>query len=902
MLEKVRQQKISNAVRNSLKKNILKSSIVDLRNKSEANQAELNVGEFSNIVKPSTSVFSQNAEIEVDRLKHLLHQISQYKQNLLKNVIRKGDIPEKDAKNVSIEQNDKKILSPEMKLDGREKRVEKVSSLVSKDLPLQNSPSEVTDSEVPIEIIIKVHPKIGPVKVRKSTRRIENEPRGTASGTDNKKKNSEMAPNREKNSKSSKVARETMYITEDTSSSTAYQSLPEKFSLLPNDYAKESKHKLNSDLMQYITRLLGMNVDIVKGLSASVSTVTTGSCTINTSGNCSPNASAPYFDAERLEKLQEFISDNYSFLGEVNDAIEREKNEKNNANERRNQVGVIWLETLCEKIIRLKSRSRKTISKVRDQELNCTIKDISHPIPAQHSKQQVTLKPTIVQSPTQITSRDMVDVQRQLDTHILKNFAEYTNNCHRKIDGIARMMDQVRREKLKLIENSLSSGDFGQFTECKEILGTAKHNEAYNSVNDTKDFSSQREDPASEEINNILQKQIRPFGVSKDSGISILSRPISSDFRDSPEVCAPLDEAEKSFQPLLKEITKVTQIRSCEDEVSTNNKNYLKEPDEKAQKRAQKPPLTLNRFSPHEPHELSTIAEVETPSASKVNLLLNVETIEPFPSFTVYEKFQQQKGEHSNAALAECGDAVDTALKTFTGLQDYGIIEDSGKRNEIKGSSHSSSSVVDILKELKRRNLMTEPFKYIENSIIDFRPFLSDLAVNELHQNPIGINSTKRTLDDELDLTNNTFSEIQDINIHDFTQSIKKNLHCSINSDVTESPSNIREHAESSASEKSLLLSSTGQPMNLKEFLSRELTEHYGMNAKKSSNESSLSSQFMRSLINAASSNSSSSDRDNLRTSTPVNRHANNTVSNDTKLVYSSSISTVKLSGSDILE
>lgn len=880
-----------------------------------------------------TVVSSENSGIEVDRLKDLLYQINHYRKKLHQDI-------EKIQGHNSEEHQ--KLLARARELDEREKRLQSDIRQNAESQLAKTSSSEGSDFTSPIEIIIKVKPK-GGASIRKSIRCIDKVSKEPSQGLSRNPRTerplsmppsqaveehpNDVAPKKlaNENSKPPLEIEEITQKTEDSSVSTTYRSLPKKISVpLTQDKENGKVHKnLNSDLMQYITRLLGMNVNLKPGLSASVSTITTpGTNTINTTANnTSSNASAPCFDNDRLERLQEFINDNYSFLCEVNDALEDQKNERSS------QVNVIWLETLCERKLQSKKPVSKSSSRPTElegrfptqfterQEREETVRQKSKRTVQQESsrtqqqegsrtqqqeslrtqqQEQVAVRPLLGQGSSHITSRDMVDVTKHLESHILKNLTEYTTNCHKRIDEIAQMMERVRREKQQLIENSLSSGDLGQFTEYREIR--LKQSQAVNSANDTKESASQREDPPSEEINNILQKQTRPFGVSKDSGISVLSRPLtSSEFRDSPDVHVLTDEAENTFQPILKDIAKPSNVRLTVDIAPTNDKNTQvlnKEQDEKTQKRAQKPPLSLNRCSPHEPHELSTIAEVETPSASKVNLLLNVESIEPFPSFTAFKKNQQplkQISLHNVVALDDFGEAIqEITLKSFTGLQEYGLKVDNDGGNESSGSSTSSSSMVDIVKELQRRNIMTEPFKYIESSIVEFRPFLPELS-----QTRDQADSTKRS-QDALELTSfqssNTLSGIQEIDIQGSSANFEKDI--SSPSKGTQLPTNVMRPDQEFASDQSSLSSSkSGQPMNLKEFLSRELTDHYRANTNKSSNDSSLSSQFMRSLLNMASkrSSSTSSDRDQLRTSTPVYRN----VSNTNLLTDTASISTI---------
>lgn len=948
-LEQTRKKKMNDAVENSLKRNIFQCPIADSKTLNRAKSTEMNVrspeiqtSDTSSKHK-ATDVTSEKTEFEIDRLKKLLVQINQQKNKILGDFKKSQDISGPDwkklakcleklleekcslSKTLQSNEKDEELLARERELDEREKRLENHAKQL-----------KVPAVVPPVEIIIKVHPKLDSAKIRKSIRVIDTlskEPSKVYRRTPKKIVNVKTTPhettrspkkstNREE--KPPVIAVEHGHKSEDSSISTTYQLLPEKISLKPTQQIEENgtvHHKLNKDLMKYITRLLGMNIDIGKQLSLTASTVPTpGSSTINASGNdCSSNTSGLCFDSD-FKRLQEFISDNYSFLGEVSNALEKTEDQNDECSK---QVEGIWRETLCEKKLHRKAREVKPGKSVLMQ------------LPSLNKQTREKAVSSAGPSCSHITIRDMVDVTRHLESHMLTNFAEYTANCHKRIDDIAQMMDQVRREKQKLIENSLSSGEFGHYTEYIEIQGAGrKQIAAADSANDPKESSSQREDLPSEEINNILQKQTRPFGVSKDSGISMLSRPVtSSDFRDSPDVRVNSDERENTFRPILKDVIKPTHMRLTKDGGSMDtNKNILlstKDQDEKGPKKSHKTPLSLNRFSPHiekprDPHELSTIVEVETPSVSKVNLLINaddhVDIIEPFPSFTAYERNLQPGKEYKSFVTLDYVKNVfdDITLNSFAGLQDYGIIGVSkcdNRLDEAEQSSEKSSSDVDIIKELKRRNILTEPFKYMdshETNIENFMPFTtsqrdkphqkqfcrnkpdSEVRMEDLAN--LNMKCPDSTQERDSTRSNDTLSGIQEIDIETKASSSTKS------STETGTSTNIKSYQKSSPSDRSSSSSKTGQPMNLKDFLSRELNERSLSHADKSSRESSLSSHFMQALLNVSSrrsgSSSISSDRDKLRTSTPVHHNANSTVipSINTQLITCTSISTLKFS------
>lgn len=941
------------------------------------------------------------------------------------------------------------LQAREQKLNEREKRLENGIRQLYKSQKVQVAPesvetesissSDATSGVPPVEIIIRVQPKSG-VKVRKSIRCIDTlirepgrvypktpkkskkpspdveepkkvEPEKTQQQTQTSPATSDAPKPILKKPESSKpststikqVTHPTTFIRRpsDDSSSTTYQSLPERIYLdssanVTADSTRKPHHKLNPALMHYITRLLGMNQNIGNQLSVSASTVSTpGSSTINTSGNNASNSDAqgPSFDDNRLKRLQEFINDNYSFLSEINETLERSHSQERNE-ESIARVDGIWRDVLCKK----KPSRQVPLKPAKDvapppptKQVEQTFKKPQPPArppapktsssrassasqpqrPQQTHQRQVpeqSQKPRTTAPPPRppITSKDMLNVTKYLESHMLNNFTEYTANCQKRIGELAQMMEKVRQEKQKLIENSLSSGEFGHYTEYREIAMPGKVQDApTTSASDLKDSPSQREDPPSEEINNILQKQTRPFGVSKDSGISILSRPVtSSDFRDSPDARVTSEERENTFQPILKDIPKPPRVKlTPADGISGETLNIsqlIREQEERAQRKL-KPPLSLNRFSPlekpHEPHELSTIAEVETPSASKVNLLdkvtEDVDRVEPFPSFSEYAKNLVANPQHSMdtslTTLVDIRNALeDMKLKSFTAPVDYGIREIS---HEVEcQSSSNDSSLVDIVEEMKRRKIITEPFKYRDENVEDV-DHTTPTAIHQvvLPQSPKRKPPQSRILlktpepkDDQREEvktptkrrplvepppppeshgSNDTLSGIQEIEKEsaldlkgmglNWAASMmkrggeSKKLESSSSSSSVEKGASIAIEIDidhTSTSDRSSSSNTSGRPLNLREFLARELTRRSQAAGDKSlSDESSLSSQFMRSLLNAtgrSSSASKSQSDEKLRTSTPV-RNSLTLKSGNTQLFTGDSLSTLKGSEGD---
>lgn len=1066
-----------------------------LHNVAQPNKAKIHNDEINNMVKVERL---KDLLERINHQKKLLLREIEKSNDIpgpdLEKVMQCLDKLEKEKAAVDVQPDKKQelegLMARELKLDEREKRfqdrVKELYNSQKKFIAKQSEKNEIESSETseegfkvqPVEIIIKVQqPKSPRTRQRKTIRcvdKLSREPGRAYPKTPKKKTKaveveadvlevpkkpepvkvqqqtqtspvlSEVPPKPIlKKPQDPQQVRDNSRKSDDSSQSisTTYQSLPERIVAAPtinSELLRKPHQKLNPALMHYITRLLGMNKNIGNQLSVSASSVSTpGTSTINSSGNngSSPDAQATCFDQKRLEKLQEFINDNYSFLSEINETLDRSQLQEQ-TEDNITKIDIIWRDVLRNKKVQQSppkskpsgSRSkvqqanaaplqsqptqnvvsnapppnkrslgippsqsssrltqqtnqRQNISQQTDKQPQAERRNAATVSGQKASASHATTSRTQTQVPgsrpptarREITNRDMINVTKHLESHMLNNFAEYTANCQKRIGDLAMMMERVRQEKLKLIENSLSSGEFGHFTEYREIVVPGKTQDApTTSASDLKDSPSQREDPPSEEINNILQKQTRPFGVSKDSGISMLSRPVtSSDFRDSPDVRVTSEERENTFQPILKDIPKPPRVKvtQADGELSeaTKDVSMSKEQEEKAQKKL-KPPLSLNRFSPHnekphEAHELSTIAEVETPSASKVNLLdkieeLGMEGIESFPGFDEYVQTIQEPAvpiSPSFPDLAELKDALDELkLKSFLKPEDYGIPEISRE----KDMSSSDSTIADIIVELKRRDIFGRSFvdlsenenttpqnteqiedprspkrKPAQSRIIIRTPELDIQIQRETVRTPTKKRpQTEVAPRPESPTSNDTLSGIQEIEKEpkddlgidlqkmglnwaasmfkrdgeskqvensSSSTSIEKGRSIEIEIDTNKSSAGARSSSTSSTS-------STGQPLNLREFLVRELNKR--SRAEKSfSDESSLSSQFMRSLLNVSSRNASSSsksgettDREKQRTSTPVQTKGSNQLSvprsGNTNLFIGDSLSTLKAS------
>lgn len=515
----------------------------------------------------------------------------------------------------------------------------------------------------------------------------------------------------------------------------------------------ESK-KLEPSLTHYINRLLGMSRNSIDklGVSSSSEIPTPSDSVINVSGNVT--SSEQYsVDESRLEKLQKFIQENYSFLSEMEETI---KNQSISGSDDKSMMEVekIWLNKL--EIKENEMREKKSIEKKKKIPAKVTKKQApkrfeKKPVPATKkeltkkseeklvpvTKKQLTkrsddkvaptvfketekpFKPALIKKT--VTEPEKIAIQppkaessqtttteeyekNQCGGDMITRYNELTENCNQRISDLAELINKVRSEKLRLLENSLSSSERGQnSTEYMDLPLALKGN------NQSPDDSSRLSDLHTEEAAKRLSSA-RHIGISKDSGISI-SRPVtSSDYRDSPDTI--------EFTPILKDIPK-NQIKLPEiklnDDSLTQQEVDLQTWKMQFQQKKSKPPTSINRYSPQlDPtaiHELSTIAEVETPATSRINASINDDksdmkvTVKEFLNVTELENLEYKQF---------------PSPKEFNNEIDLTNLE----------KSSSEASLPDVMAELKRRNLITESYGYFGDE--NDQPSSSESNVNSL--------------------------------------------------------------------------------------------------------------------------------------------------------------------------
>uniref|UniRef100_A0A1Y9H2L5 Uncharacterized protein n=1 Tax=Anopheles dirus TaxID=7168 RepID=A0A1Y9H2L5_9DIPT len=425
---------------------------------------------------------------------------------------------------------------------------------------------------------------------------------------------------------------------------------------------------LNPHLLKYIVRLLGMSRQSIDQLGVSTTSVSTPSeSVVNVSSNRSGAALAPdEEEIERTERLRKFIDENYNFLQEIDETLRRSDQstvgDRSEIDEQSvvdaaevSRVEGVWMDTLRRRERRMKKNKDK---KKAAAQLSLN-EHVAHAVPvappisapvvpppvaAQAVVKEGSLK-SILKSPKRDASSkvakiitpqghvEVINLSDREEQEILDRYSQLTERCSQRITELSQMINQVREEKRRLIEDSISSLDqqdsSTKYMELPVVLGAgagagsraqvagppAARDESAASPDPAPTPPAQptADDPVSEEIDNIFSS--KQIGLSKDSGIA-MSRPLTaSDIRESPSEEGSQGKEPLPFEPFLKDIPKPGEMQAVAAVGPA-----------KGAARRTAPPVAIARFSPQLPdelpmHELSTIPEVETPAVatSKVN-------------------------------------------------------------------------------------------------------------------------------------------------------------------------------------------------------------------------------------------------------------------------------------------
>nr|XP_029728900.1 LOW QUALITY PROTEIN: titin-like [Aedes albopictus] len=721
---------------------------------------------------------------------------------------------------------------------------------------------------------------------------------------------------------------------------------------VPSTRVQQRGQNLNPNLMQYIVRLLGMSRQSIEqlGVSSSTTVSTPHESVVNVSANQSSSAEeVTSRDQSRMDKLRRFIDENYNFLQEIDETL-KEQELSGTADENISRVEDVWMKTLSRKEKEIRREKPKMAAPptgqsppVRDSSLKSILK----------SPKKTPAKVATIMTPQ--GNVEVIDLTDRAEQEALEKYSHLAENCSKRISELSDMIQKVREEKKKLIENSLSSSD--QPESSTKYLDLPRSQQKAPQAPEAAGISPQsaKDDPVSEEINNIFTNS-RQIGLSKDSGIA-MSRPVtSSDYRDSPDTRpanagAPQFESSEdlssremvapavsvAFEPLLKDIPKVSPRLP---HVETNDQAVPPEPKDIPLAKRTKPPVAITRYSPQleEPiaaHELSTIPEVETPLASKANIsVVPSEKLDPaeqllvevrdklleharalgyedFPNYQQYVREQNLEGTRYDPEktsysrlhdLLEVTDRSDLRYQNFpVPAPEMNITEESNKQNnkkaELDSNSSSSTTLPDVVAELKLRKIIDKSFdNSLDDSNLSTPESGSLLALHPLpekspikaHQNQ---NDGHKTPEQSVSETTASLErDLNQLGLRWASTMLKKNQQALLQDHSSSSSLSPAEDIRRQSGRNPQPLPSlrddpndsqnavAGKPLNLKEFIARELMIRTHSDPSSLSESSSPCSLLLRSLLDISHINASTTpelltqttDRNIQRTSTPV--------------------------------
>uniref|UniRef100_A0A182MN26 Uncharacterized protein n=1 Tax=Anopheles culicifacies TaxID=139723 RepID=A0A182MN26_9DIPT len=411
-------------------------------------------------------------------------------------------------------------------------------------------------------------------------------------------------------------------------------------------------------------------------------------------------------EVERVNRLRKFIDENYNFLQEIDETLRRSDQSTLGGSDRSgaselidgslmnepsdeaevSRVEGIWMETLRRRERAMQKQQRKAPvgndeqpvkgkpgKKLKDKPRNVDRENQSAQpttgetaqskgIESASQPPQTSSAPTvkegslksILKSPKRDTSSkvakiitpqghvEVINLSDREEQEILERYSQLTERCSQRITELSQMINQVREEKRRLIEDSLSSLDQQESTKYMDLppaissslaaqppLGVRNPSDVVSSPPGpssapTAGVPPNGDDPVSEEIDNIFSS--KQIGLSKDSGIA-MSRPLTaSDIRESPSEEGSQGREPLPFEPFLKDIPKPAPGASTGGQVEIAAGPKL------LSLRRSTPPVAIARFSPQLPdelpmHELSTIPEVETPAPIATSKVTDLSTV-----------------------------------------------------------------------------------------------------------------------------------------------------------------------------------------------------------------------------------------------------------------------------------
>lgn len=346
----------------------------------------------------------------------------------------------------------------------------------------------------------------------------------------------------------------------------------------------------------------------------------------------------------------------------------------------------------------------------------------------------------------------------------MERIANLTEKCTQRLSNLAKVLEEVRKNKSSAfshLSTGESSSESEQKTNRKNVFKSLSQSQLTHNVSENKENlrHSAKSLPAKSIDSSSEGVKLAEFSDSTKS--SNVDDKVQSP-REYPSILEGIPKPSSQVSPLQL---------SPPSEINNNGD---------CPKRKPPPALTRMKHGPDDviPHELSTVVEVDSPMSMKFKpqdsvVLENKEPSvhtpkEPSVIETPTENLPNpdlvqsnvklrpksaKKSDSSKMEMMDLNKFNEIMLKPFVSIEEFakrcnvrefedgsniGDIAKDTTLNDDLSSMHSEGSLPDVIGELLKRNLITEPFKYdaasnVQSTTISSESSISVLALSKLN-------------------------------------------------------------------------------------------------------------------------------------------------------------------------
>ncbi|XP_055903572.1 formin-J isoform X2 [Eupeodes corollae] len=701
------------------------------------------------------------------------------------------------------------------------------------------------------------------------------------------------------------------------SNSTSYQSLPSKIQtnadkILKNvpqilktesevvsdeesEYSKKKSTNLNPLMAHYVQRLLGMSRTSINALGVTSSDIETPSnSVINTTANLTA-AETERLASKRLKNVQKFIEDNYSFIGELEESIRQ----SNSTDSSLKNVELVWKETLKE------TKSKKEDPRLKEP-LKSSLKKSSKPKKPefQNEKQPQVDKATqmtdnCTQRIAELTEMIMKvrrEKQKILETTLSstsengRNSTEYLNLPERhnnSNESSSKILDSQLLKSADILHSK--SPETGPRLEKDKITGMSRDS----GISLSRPITVQ-ETPESPIDDDLPQVQ---SSIESLSGQFKKPKPPISIARYSPQL--PAEEIPHELSTIFEVDTPATSrlntslhAPSVQEQVLKNNDHrndqitYRQFPT--FEKYVRMNNLDMTQFDP----EFSIQLEKEFNEFINFARVGKAAEYAEFASFTKYiSNSSHSESKEAAVELLASLKLANLSFKRFPtqkeylakiGVSDSDLLDSRSFDNlesskKLNSNSSSESSLLNIEKELQLRDIISKPFQQqplqrdngekgsssITGSSINVQS-RQQADISGIRQFTL-ISSDEKSTNLEEDLKKmglkwpSTMKK-KTIETQALSSSTSSNFEQSAFTpkrktfNFTQGSENSMQNKVQTAQDTTTLTEDSGQKLNLREFLKKELLKRTVTSSSLSFSDDSVASSILRSILGSINS------------------------------------------------